>query len=611
MLATLDHRGPDGRRLLVSTSRVLGHQHFWTTPEELGERQPLSDAGLGIDLAFDGRLDNREELLAALDESNRSISDAALVLRAYSRWSDACFERFLGSFAVVVHDTLRNRIVAARDPLGTRSLFYRITSDLVLVASEEVALLAHPAVSSTLDEEVLAEFFAVDVPMGGATFFREVRELLPAEVMVVSRDTHVTRRFWTPDPSRRLDRGSDGEYAEEFRRLLKESVRCRLRTVGPPGVMMSGGMDSPSIAALAATHFAARETGRLMTFSWVFDELVECDERRWIVPLVDRFGLDSTFVRGDDAWPLRDLQRWPVDKCRPWSNAYRLLKARLYEAAGKRGCRTLLNGAFSDCFYAGYEDWMTDLVCDGRLGTAAFEALRTARRGLRGLAGNAGIRRLGRRMLLRTRPDIERDARQIPWLTPYARSLLRESRGTIRSLAEMARRPDQYECLLGSALESETAERLPSGAGPIDVRDPFLDRRLVEFVLAVPAHQLYSRGRTKHVLREAMTGLLPAEILERTESTPLTPLFNRGLLEREVETMRGLLSKKDALWKRFVSADWLSDAYPRRMREMLDGPGTLVPWQCASAQLWSDEMEQRPPARVRLPQIETIQSSQP
>lgn len=588
MLAAIGHRGPDGSRLVGRPASVLGHQHFWTTPEEVGERQPLSNAG--IDLVFDGRLDNRDVLFADLGEGDRSLSDAALALRAYARWSDKCFERLLGSFAVVVFDAPRRRVVAARDPMGTHTLYYKVTSRLVLLASEEAALLAHPTVSSRLNERVLAEFFAVDAAVDGATFFCEISELLPAQVLVVSEDALHTRRFWNPDPSHRIQRRSDDDYAEEFRSLLKESVRCRMRSVGPPGVMMSGGMDSPPIAALAAAELGQSGGGRLLTFSWVFDELVECDERRWISPVVNRFSLDAVYVSGDGAWPLRESEGSFVDPSRPWANAYRLLKRRVYEAASRRGCRTLLNGTFSDGYYLGWEDWLTDLVRDGRVWEGAAAALRIARRG-RTAFGDPGLRRLVRRTLLGTRPDFERDPGQMPWLTPYARRLLKQ-RPAADPKAAFSRRPDQYDALFGSALALEAPEAFHSSACGIEVRDPYLDLRLVEFALAIPAHQLFGQGQTKRVLRSAMRGLLPPEVVKRTETTDLTALYHRGLLERELSTMQTLLSRKDGLWRRYVSADWLSDVFPRRMREVPDGAASLVPWQCASSQLWIDHVEQ-------------------
>jgi asparagine synthase (glutamine-hydrolysing) len=585
MLAALDHRGADGRRLLARSTVVLGHQHFWTTPEEVGERQPLSDAGARVDVVFDGRLDNRAELLAALGELDPTISDAALALRAFATWGEPCFERFLGAFAAAFWDSARRRLVLARDPLGSRTLCYRITPRLVLVASEEAALLVHPDVGTSLNDATLAEFFAVSAPRDGSTFFRDISELLPAHVLVVTEQGTATRRFWRPEPARRVEYRTDREYADHFRELLADSVRCRLRCVGRPAVMMSGGMDSPAIAALAATELDRRDAGPLATFSWVFDELRECDERRWILPTVDRFRLDATYVTGDTSWPLRDAERWPVDPSRPWSNAYRLLKQQVYAAARSRGCRVLLNGAFSDAFYTGSEEWLTDLVREGRLRDAAKEIRRVARGGARAVVTDAGVRRLVRRALLGGAPDFQMDPRSLPWLTPYAQRLL-APRVEWHHEASLFRRPEQYESVLGPFTGLDAAEMHHASRSGVEVRDPFRDRRLVELALAVPAHQLLGGGRSKRMHRAALSDLLPAEVTARTQPTGLTPLFSRGL-DRERETARRLLSRKDAPWRRFVSAASVAELFSRR-NELPDGAASLVPWQCLSSQIWID-----------------------
>jgi asparagine synthetase B (glutamine-hydrolysing) len=179
----------------------------------------------------------------------------------------------------------------------------------------------------------------------------------------------------------------------------------------------------------------------------------------------------------------------------------------------------------------------------------------------------------------------------MPWLTPYARRLLRR-RPASDPRGAFSRRPDQYDALFGSALALEAPEAFHSSTCSVEVRDPYLDTRLAEFALAIPAHQLFGKGETKHVLRNAMRGLLPPEVVERTEPTGLTALYHRGLLDREAGRVQRLLSRRDGLWRRFVSPDWLSEVFPRKMREVPDGAASLVPWQCVSSQLWIDHLEQ-------------------
>lgn len=576
VLAALAHRGPDGSRSVVLPSAFVGHQHFRTTREEAGESQPLSDAAAGLHLVFDGRIDNRDELLAALGDGGIAPSDAALVLRAYARWGDACFARILGPFAAVIVDERQGRVVAARDPLGSRTLFHHVTPRLALFASEESALLRHPAVPGDVDETTLAHYFAVSTPGDGSTFFTAVKEVQPGHLLVVERDGVRSHRYYVPDLARRVRYRDDRDYVERFRELLAASVRARLRTVGPCGVMLSGGMDSPSIAALAASR------GPLKSFSWIFDDPAACDERRFIGPIVRKLGLDATYVPGDDLWPLRDAESWPVDPSAPYSNPYRLLKREIYRAAAGQGVRTLLNGAYSDSYYSGAEDWLTDLVREGRLEEARSDlALLAERRGWRPLADPA-IRRFGSHLLPRR---LHPAPRRRPWLTEHAARLV-SGRNAPDPLAARARRPSQYASLFSPFQALSPREAFHANGCGVEIRDPYRDLRLVEFALAIPAHLLQRVGRSKRILRDAMAGLLPDEVVTRTVETPLGPLYRKGLLEREAETVRSLLESRDAPWRRFVSSEWLAETFPGRISTAPDGPDLLVPWLCATFVLW-------------------------
>ena len=259
MSGALGHRGPDGCDSWREAGVGVAHQHFRTTPEEANEVQPVVCPAGRVWLAVDGRLDNRDDLLANLrgvEVRPAAISDAALFLAAYLQWGLECFERCVGSFALAIWDRRERRMVVARDALGDRSLFYYLSPRCFAVASEEAAVRRHPSVGPELDETRLAMHFAMSQPPEGRTFFRDVRELPPAHWLVVDERHERCRRYWHVEPG--VDRnGSDEHHAERFLDTLNESVRCRLRSTSPPMVMMSGGLDSTSVVALAARHLRA------------------------------------------------------------------------------------------------------------------------------------------------------------------------------------------------------------------------------------------------------------------------------------------------------------------------------------------------------------------
>jgi asparagine synthase (glutamine-hydrolysing) len=593
LLARLRHRGPDGQDAVAAGGFALGHLHFWTTPEEVGERQPLADPAAGLHLVFDGRLDNRDELLAALGlgAEARRLSDAALVLAAYRRWGDACLERLLGPCAVAIADARRRRVLCGRDALGDRTLFYVLRPELLAVASEESALLALPGVEPRLDERSLARFFAVEPPAPGDTFFAAVRELPPAHGMAVEPDRVRTWRHWQPPAEPRLRLRRDADYAERFGEVLAASVRARLRTTAPVAVLMSGGLDSTAVAAVAARQLAGEApgrngAGRLRAVSWVFDELAGSDERRFIEPVVERWALQPLWVWGDDAWPLAEPATWPRNPNTPLEGLYRRLHERAYAAARSSGAVVVLTGEYGDDLYAGGDHWLADLLREGRLAAAAgglaahawahgFRRLPTRHR-----ARSAVGRALGRRAgaLAPSSPQ---------WLLPGPAVLAAAGDDPVPS-AVIARRPWQHRSLLdpGSARAAAGGLWHAARAG-VDARRPYRDRRLVELALDLPAHQLWRPGWSKWVLRQAMCGLLPEPVRLRRVRTSLLPLCARGLLEREADTVRGLLAAPDALWRRFVREDWLARVPGERFRRAADGPELVVPWLCVCAELWT------------------------
>lgn len=586
MLAVLGHHGPDGCDLSYSPSVTLGHQHFWTTPEEIGEKQPLTEPTGRFHLVFDGRLDNRQELLTLLDCNRERMSDAALLLLAYERWTEACFARLLGPFAVALFDAAQRRVVCARDPLGDRTLFYFMNSRILIVASEEQAILTHPAVARRVNESRLAAYFALQVPSDGSTFFADVSELPPAHVMVVGEEGVRTWRYWTANLATNMRYRTDAEYAEHFQTLLADSVACRLRTLSPPVVMMSGGLDSTSVAALAARQGQTDPSStRLRTISYVFDELQSCDERWFMEAMSSRYNIEAIQIPGDDAWPLRNVTTWPLNPNTPEGNLYRRLKERIYRVARDGGTRTVLTGVFGDELYAGAEYWLCDFLREHRFTQAWHESrLHIREQGLWDFLKSSALRRLpGARWLRELRPTPNPR-----WLTDYARAKL-PATDPWSDLVRVSHRPEQYDSVLGPYAAQDASEEIfHASQFAIELRHPYRDRRLVEFMLAVPAYQLYSQGLYKHILRNAMKNILPERIRTRRRPTSLMPLFLRGIAEREATTVKYLLQRSDSIWQQYVRADWLDQAVPGQLRSEAE---ELIVWLCVCAELWHKHLD--------------------
>jgi asparagine synthase (glutamine-hydrolysing) len=581
VMSRLAHRGPDGRDEFFKASLAMGHWHFWTTPEEVNERQPLTVAGLPFWIVFDGRLDDRPHLLTLLGLTSSDdvlLSDAALVLYAYARWGVDCLPRFLGEFAFILFDESRNELFCARDPLGDRTLFYSLT-DTRFVAASEAWAAAGAMDRVELNETAAAHFFALRAPEDGQTFFRNIHELLPAHGMIVHAGGMRQWRYWAPDPSLRARGRSDEELAGEFRSLLEQSVRSRLRATTPVGILMSGGLDSGSLACLASQMLAPEP---LTTISYVFDELKDCDEREYIQTIIDRYGVRSIQIPCDDAWSWKDWETWPRPPNQPEANPYRLLKERAYRRAHEEGLRVLMPGAFGDNLYCGEEDWLADLFVDGRLREAGQEFYRHIRHaGWRKTLKSDYLRQAGRRML-NSIPGIKRrHRRSIPaWLTPHSLALLSDDHAWFESAFELRGN------LLGNNVAQDSAyEIFNASRHELELRHPYRDRRLVEFMLTLPAYQLYNRGYYKYILRRAMRDCLPQPILARLQSTPLFSLISRGR-EREGSLLQASITAPDAAWRKYVRPDWLIERSQIELTQETDGPEAIIPWLCVSFSAW-------------------------
>lgn len=561
----------------------MGHWHFWTTPEEEGERQPLRLEGTSLTIVLDGRLDNREEILKGLDISQNEgyrLSDAMLALKAYEKWGQACFSRLIGEFALVIHDEEESKLVCARDALGERTLFHATDGTRVVIASEAWAVAGAFHSPPSLNESVAAHTFSLHVNEDGQTLFDAIQELMPAHGMLIRAGEVRTWRYWKPDTESRLRGRSDEEYAQEFRRLLEESVHCRMRANKPVGVLMSGGLDSTSVACLAARRLAPQP---LSTISYVFNELKDCDERQYINAVKEKWGLRSIQIPCDDAWPFKDWEDWPVDPNQPEGNPYRLIKERGYKRAGQEGLRVLLTGESGDHLYARGDEWLFDLIAERQYRQAWNEMIIQFRyAGIQQLL-KAGFFRIGARRLIHSIfPQLTfLHRRTIPaWLSRHARRLLRLSNyGSTQSDLNVP------AALRMTAARSSTNEIFHASRHGIELRHPYRDRRLIEYALRLPAQQLYFRGHYKHILRNAMGGILPDPVRRRIQPTPVTPLYLRGFT-RERAFLQGLFEDPQPSWQRYIRRNWLSKHWDNPTRDKDDGAEVLVPWTCVSFDRW-------------------------
>lgn len=580
-LERLRRRGPSA---LVSTTLgpcQLAYQPPWYRTEEVEAEQPLLSADGLVAVVLDGRIDNRDDLARALADRESHQTDAALLLRAYEEWGVEMLSRLVGSWALALYDHRARRLVLGRDALGDRSLFLHLDAERLVVASEESALLALPRVDERLDETTVIRFFGFEAPRTGATFFEAVREIAPGEAWIFENDALRSFRHWqAPEPGG-LRRSRDQDYVEEFREVLTEAVRCRLRAAGRSMVMMSGGLDSTSVAALGARVWSARSAEPLETISWVFDELEAIDERDYMDAVVSAHGLRAHRISGDDAWPLRDLESWPIDASSPVEGPYRRLRQKAYGKVRELGATVVLTGEMGDDLYTGTEYWLADLLREGRVPSALSGLARHFSRAL--FSGRTRLRCRARTSIARALGYGGRGFRaQRPWLRPELAERFDDDPRPI------GRRQSQVQRILNPILaQASVIEHGRAARMGVELRRPFRDRRLVELVLGIPSHLLYRPGEPKWILRRSMRGVLPEAILRRYHPSSLTPLFRRGVAERERVTVARLLSRPEAAWRRYLRRDWIEKMLaPGVLETQPDGVELVVLWQALCFELW-------------------------
>jgi asparagine synthase (glutamine-hydrolysing) len=572
MASLLERRGPDRTGRWRDGAIGLGHTLLATTPEAVLEQLPLKHAETGCVIAADVRLDNRAELLAALDMEQRapSIGDAEIILTAYLGWGGACVERLLGDFAFAIWDPRRCTLFCARDHFGMRPLYYHHSPGRFLsFASEPRAILVLPQTPYRINEGRIADFLVNELEGidKTSTFFEEVYRLPPAHTLTVTPGGMTQRRYWTLEPGPELRLPSNEAYAEAFLDVFREAVRCRLRAAGPVGSMLSGGMDSGSVVAVAREILAEEGRGPLPTFSAVGPDPATCVETRTIHAALTMEGLDPRLVRHDrlDAlMPELEELTWELDE--PFDGHMTLPRA-LYLAAHRQGLKVLLDGVGGDVVL-GEGSHIARLLRRGRWLRAwhaaagqerfwgkAYPAWRALYHSARSALATDGVRRL-HRQLLNPRRERQRLQRRIrdSWIDPAFAERVR--------LAERLRTLDRHgRPGLSLSYGEERAQTLDhpyltvgrerydrvAAAVAVEPRDPFLDRRLVDFCVALPGEQKLGDGWPKSVLRRAMASRLPEAVRWRTGKEHLGYSFTLALLERTPQRIRPAIDNSDIL----------------------------------------------------------------
>jgi len=547
MIATLDHRGPDGRGFHVEPGVGLAHARLSIIDLATGD-QPIHNARRTVWTVFNGEIFNYIELREALRRDGHRFyteSDTEVIVHLYDRYGDRFVEHLNGQFAIALWDSERERLVLARDRAGIRPLYHTTARGRLWFASEMKALFAVLPECASLDVQGLVETFTFWGPADPDTVFRGVESLPPGHLLTIERDgTRMLTCYWDwtfPAIGTQAPFASIDDATVELRTLLIDAVRLQLRADVPVGAYLSGGLDSSGIVALIRGF---TETP-LRTFSIAFDD-AEFDESEHQQAMVRHLRTDHTTIRCSrrdigDAFPalIRHTEA-PVLRTAP---APLMLLSR---AVREAGYKVVLTGEGADEVFAGYDIFKEAKVRRfwARQPNSAWRPKLLGR--LYGYLENSpvgnpafaqaffgqGREHLGRAIFAHV-PRWSTSQRALAFLSPELRASVgawdplafyeRRLPADVMSWQPLAR--DQYveaKSLMAAYLLSSQGDRVAM-ANSVEGRFPYLDHRLIEFANRLPPHWKIRGLTEKHILRRALHGLLPDDILARTKQPYRAP----------------------------------------------------------------------------------------
>jgi asparagine synthase (glutamine-hydrolysing) len=520
----LEFRGPDAQRTWIDGSVGFGHTLLATTDEAAREDQPVTLDGQ-VWLVADARIDAQGDLRQKLAGKGRDVrteaTDPELILHAYHAWADDCVEHLLGDFAFAIWDGRRKRLFCARDHFGVKPFYYAKLRNGIVFSNTLDCLRLHPGVSDRLNDLAIADFllFGHNQELDTTTF-ADIRALAPAHTLVVASEQCVARRYWSLEVGEEIRYFRERDYVERFQELMDAAVEDRART-NRVSILLSGGIDSATIAASAVSLRSRRPALSLRGCTVVFDRVIPDRERHFTSLTASALGIPIDYIVGDQIW-----QTLRVDEIEsPSSEPDSCLTPNIYHhylPICSDHARVIFNGSGGDEGLRLSGCYLLSMLSKGRLVRLVSDIGRTLLSHRR--MPNIGLRSTLKRILRRP------EAPQLPtWLSPdlvarldlskrlrdrtfYSNPLL-DQRGWVKSLFASSLIPVMF-----SGCDPGVTRYL------IEFRYPFFDLRVLTFLMSLPGLPWCF---DKHILRSALRGKIPGEVRQR----PKTPLQADPLVE--------------------------------------------------------------------------------
>ncbi len=530
MLRKLQHRGPDDEGVHCGAGVALGHRRLSVIDLD-GGHQPLCGRSASTSITVNGEIYNYRELRAELEQRGhvfRTASDCEVAAHAYDAYGLDFLDRLDGMFALALWDATANRLILARDRMGEKPLFYMERDGLLLFASELTAILAHPAVQPSIDPTALTQYLALEYVPSPMSMVGGVRKLEPGSALILENGAIRTLCYWSVDPRTREPIPRYEDAVDQLRHLLRDAVASRLVSDVPLGVFLSGGLDSSTVAALAARE------GALETFSIGFTE-ASFDETSYARQVATHIGSNhhERIVSGSEMPALVPRLGGWLDE--PIGDAS-ILPTAILSGFARARVTVALGGDGGDELFAGYPMHQAHRVA------GAARAMPDALHGLARVAARAmPVSHDNFTAAFKALSFLRGAAAPAPynhalWMSSFSPT---EQRGLLSPALYAAASPDRHAFaaieshwaesegapLLARATHLDATTYLPndiltkvdraSMAVALEVRAPFLARAVVDFAFSLPDAYRMQRLDGKRILKDAAAGLIPDAVIRR------------------------------------------------------------------------------------------------
>ena len=607
MCERMVHRGPDSEGLFATTGVALGMRRLAIIDLVTGE-QPAFSEDRSIAVVLNGEIYNYRELRALLEKrghSFRSASDTEVLPHLYEEYGDAMVNELNGMFAFALWDSRRRRLLIARDRFGEKPLYWGVFDNTLLFASEPKVLLAHPAVKPSLNLQALRQYLSFDYVPAPLTIYRGINKLTAAHKLTLERGEVKVERYWKLDYKTKEPAPSEREAADHLRELMADAVRMRLVSDVPLGVLLSGGVDSSTIAALAVR--ASSEAVKTFSISFAEASFDESAYARGVAKFLGTDHHEERLSANLAANLVSEIGSW-MDE--PFSDPS-LVPTYLLSRFTRKHVTVALGGDGGDELFAGYPMYVGHRWAEIYKyvpGVVRRGLIEPVVRGLPVKTKNLSFDYKALRFITGARYDTV--ARHHIWfgsftpdqqqqlLTPDALAATNsEIYAEAREIAEecnnddLVTRMQSVDTRLYLAEDILTKVDRASMAVSLEVRAPFLDPRVAEFAASLPSNYKLRRMKTKYILKKAVRDLLPGFVTRRGKKGFGVPVaewlkFNLRPLARD------LLSPERVRRAGVFNADYVARLQDEHERGVANHRKLL--WTLLMFELWHESFVETP-----------------